>query len=210
MQERETLMVELTAIATNIEKACKVASRLPACYARFVEARKNAAPDVEALEEREALALVHEYSAILDDTWEAVLRLSACLRRLRRGQPDDGTGGRGGLSSDVRCWPRAAAGFAGVPDRAAARGGRAARCDHCAGGGGEPAGDGRGPRQVHRRPAPAGLTQAPRQRHDVDQQHRHAGHQHRDARRAHDRCPYLVTSTSSIRHHRHAVRAATR
>ena len=78
MQERETLMVELTAIATNIEKACKVASRLPACYARFVEARKNAAPDVEALEEREALALVHEYSAILDDTWEAVLRLSAC------------------------------------------------------------------------------------------------------------------------------------
>ena len=53
MQERETLMVELTAIATNIEKACKVASRLPACYARFVEARKNAAPDVEALEERE-------------------------------------------------------------------------------------------------------------------------------------------------------------
>ncbi len=78
MQERETLMVELTAIATNIEKACKVASRLPACYARLVEARKNAAPDVEALEEREALALVHEYSAILDDTWEAVLRLSAC------------------------------------------------------------------------------------------------------------------------------------
>ena len=80
MQERETLMVELTAIATNIEKACKVASRLPACYARLAEARKNAAPDVEALEEREreALALVHEYSAILDDTWEAVLRLSAC------------------------------------------------------------------------------------------------------------------------------------
>ena len=78
MQERETLMVELTAIATNIEKACKLASRLPACYARLVEARKNAAPDVEALEEREALALVHEFSAILDDTWEAVLRLSAC------------------------------------------------------------------------------------------------------------------------------------
>ena len=78
MQERETLMVELTAIATNIEKACKVASRLPACYARLVEARKNAAPDVAALEEREALALVHEYSAILDDTWEAILRLSAC------------------------------------------------------------------------------------------------------------------------------------
>ena len=77
-QERETLVVELAAIGTNIEKACKVASRLPACYARLVEARKNAAPDVEALEEREALALVHEYSAILDDTWEAVLRLSAC------------------------------------------------------------------------------------------------------------------------------------
>ena len=78
MQERETLMVELTAIGTNIEKACKLASRLPACYARLVEARKNAAPDVAALEEREALALVHEYSAILDDTWEAILRLSAC------------------------------------------------------------------------------------------------------------------------------------
>ncbi len=77
-QERETLVVELAAIGTNIEKACKVASRLPACYARLVEARKNAAPDVEALEEREALALVHEYSAILDDTWEAALRLSAC------------------------------------------------------------------------------------------------------------------------------------
>ena len=77
-QERETLVVELAAIETNIEKACKVASRLPACYARLVEARKNAAPDVEALEEREALALVHEYSAILDDTWEAALRLSAC------------------------------------------------------------------------------------------------------------------------------------
>ena len=59
-QERETLVVELAAIGTNIEKACKVASRLPACYARLVEARKNAAPDVEALEEREALALVHE------------------------------------------------------------------------------------------------------------------------------------------------------
>ena len=77
-QERETLVVELAAIGTNIEKACKVASRLPACYARLVEARKNAAPDVAALEEREALALVHEYSAILDDTWEAILRLSAC------------------------------------------------------------------------------------------------------------------------------------
>ena len=79
-QERETLMVELAAIGTNIEKACKLASRIPACYARLVEASKNAAPDVEALEEREraALALVHEFSAILDDTWEAILRLSAC------------------------------------------------------------------------------------------------------------------------------------
>ena len=77
-QERETLVVEVAAIGTNIEKACKVASRLPACYARLVEARKNAAPDVAALEERKALALVHDYSAILDDTWEAILRLSAC------------------------------------------------------------------------------------------------------------------------------------
>ena len=79
-QERETLRVELAAIATNIEKACKLALRFPACYARLVEARKNAAPDVAALEEREreALALVHEFSAIIDDTWEAVLRLSAC------------------------------------------------------------------------------------------------------------------------------------
>ena len=201
-QERETLRVELAAIGTNIEKACKLASRVPACYARLVEARKNAAPDVEALEEREALALVHEFSAIIDDTGEAVLRLSACYEGFVEDKPDDGTGGRGGLSSDVQCWPRAAGGFAGVPDRAAARGGRAVRCDHCVGGGGEPAGDGRGHLQVHRRRAPAGLTQAPRQRH-VDQQHRHAGHQHRDARRAHDRCPYLVTSTSSIRHHRH-------
>ena len=79
-QERETLMVELAVIATNIEKACKLALRFLACYARLVEARKNAAPDVEALEEREreALALVHEFSAIIDDTWEAVLRFSAC------------------------------------------------------------------------------------------------------------------------------------
>ena len=79
-QERETLMVELAVIATNIEKACKLASRFLACYARLVEARKNAAADVAALEEREreALALVHELSAIIDDTWEAVLRFSAC------------------------------------------------------------------------------------------------------------------------------------
>ena len=82
-QERETLMVELAVIATNIEKACKLALRFLACYARLVEARKNAAPDVEALEEREreALALVHEFSAIIDDTWEAVLRFSACSSR---------------------------------------------------------------------------------------------------------------------------------
>ena len=79
-QERETLMVELAVIATNIEKACKLALRFLACYARLVEARKNAAPDVAVLEEREreALAVVHEVSAIIDDTWEAVLRFSAC------------------------------------------------------------------------------------------------------------------------------------
>ena len=79
-QERETLMVELAVIATNLEKVCKLALRFLACYARLVEARKNAAPDVAALEEREreALAVVHEVSAIIDDTWEAVLRFSAC------------------------------------------------------------------------------------------------------------------------------------
>ena len=52
--------------------------RLLACYASLVEARKNAAPDVEALEEREREALVHEVSAIIDDTREALLRFSAC------------------------------------------------------------------------------------------------------------------------------------
>ena len=81
-QDREMLVVELAAIETNLEKACKLASRLSACYARLLEARKNAAPDVAAFEERErereALALGHEFSAIIDDTWEAVLRLSAC------------------------------------------------------------------------------------------------------------------------------------
>ena len=79
-QKRETLMVELAVIATNIEKACKLALRFLACYARLVEARKNAAPDVAVLEEREreALAVDHEVSAIIDDTWEAVLRFSAC------------------------------------------------------------------------------------------------------------------------------------
>ena len=122
-QERETLMVELAVIATNIEKACKLALRFLACYARLVEARKNAAPDVAALEEREREALDHEVSAIIDDTWEAVLEVVCVLRRLRRGQPDDSTGGRGGLSNDVQSCPRAAEGFAGVPDRAAARGG---------------------------------------------------------------------------------------
>ena len=73
-------MVELAVIATNIEKACKLALRFLACYARLVEARKNAAPDVAVLEEREreALAVDHEVSAIIDDTWEAVLRFSAC------------------------------------------------------------------------------------------------------------------------------------
>ena len=77
-QKRETLMVELAVIVTNIEKACKLALRFLACYARLVEARKNAAPDVAALEEREREALDHEVSAIIDDTWEAVLRFSAC------------------------------------------------------------------------------------------------------------------------------------
>ena len=79
-QERETLMVELAVIATNIEKVCKLTLRFLACYARLVEARKNAAPDVAVLEEREreALAVDHEVSAIIDDTWEAVLRFSAC------------------------------------------------------------------------------------------------------------------------------------
>ena len=70
------------AIGTNLEKGCKLASRLSACYARLLDARKNAAPDVVAFEERErereALALGHEFSAVIDDTWEAVLRLSAC------------------------------------------------------------------------------------------------------------------------------------
>ena len=81
-QDREMLVVEFAAIGTNLEKACKLASRLSACYARLLDARKNAAPDVAAFEERErereALALGHEFSAIIDDTWEAVLRLSAC------------------------------------------------------------------------------------------------------------------------------------
>ena len=81
-QDRKMLVVEFAAIGTNLEKACKLASRLSACYARLLDARKNAAPDVAAFEERErereALALGHEFSAIIDDTWEAVLRLSAC------------------------------------------------------------------------------------------------------------------------------------
>ena len=77
-RDGEMLVVEFAAIGTNLEKGCKLGSRLSACYARLLDARKNAAPDVAAFEEREALALGHEFSAIIDDTWEAVLRLSAC------------------------------------------------------------------------------------------------------------------------------------
>ena len=83
-QEKDTLRVELAAIAANNRKASKLASRFAACYERLVQAKRSTATAGEALEEkrREAAALLDELAAIVNNAWKAGLRSAACYARL--------------------------------------------------------------------------------------------------------------------------------